>query len=366
MSQTAHNLLGMPRPDLEQWFSGIGERPFHARQLMRWVYGRDVLDADEMTDLSLGLRAALGEQASFELPVVQRVQHAADGTVKWALDVGGGQQIESVFIPEAGRGTLCVSSQVGCAMDCPFCATGKQGFNRNLNAAEIIAQLVLACQELGRQGDATPVTNVVFMGMGEPLANYRELVKVCSLLTDDFGYGLSRRRVTVSTSGLVPTMYKLAEQTNVALAVSLHASNDELRNELVPINRRHPIAELLGACWDYADATRSREVTFEYVMLKGVNDGLADARELARLLAGRPAKVNLIPFNPVEGIDYLRSSQATIDAFRQVLLDRGVFTITRRPRGEDIDAACGQLAGRLENRVRNPLAQKMIHSVDRL
>jgi len=369
MSAEAVNLLGLPRKDLEGFFSSLDEKPFRARQLMRWVYRDSVLHPEEMTDLSQGLRTRLAEQVCFDLPEVGRMQRSTDGTIKWLVNVGGGQDVETVFIPEANRGTLCVSSQVGCAMDCPFCATGRQGFNRNLSAAEIIGQVVIAQQQLDEDALQDPgqepkrVTNVVFMGMGEPLANFRELARACDVLTDDLGFALSRRRVTVSTSGLVPQIRKLSGISNVALAISLHASNNELRNELVPINRRHPIEELLQACWDYARDTNAKAITFEYIMLKGVNDSLDDARDLARLLRGHPAKVNLIPFNPVPEIVYDRTEQPVIDAFRKVLLDQGIIAVTRRPRGDDIDAACGQLAGKLDNRVRVPLAKKLVHTV---
>ncbi len=366
MNTNVQNLLGMPRTDLEAYFSSLGEKPFHARQLMRWMYRRSELDLGEMTDLSLALRTHLTGKISLDLPTIKGRQQSVDGTVKWLLDVGNGQSIETVFIPEKERGTLCVSSQVGCALDCPFCATGRQGFNRNLSAAEIIGQVLLAVRELKGAGEKSPVTNVVFMGMGEPLANFREVTAACDLLTDDLGFGLSRRRVTVSTSGLVPQIKRLAEISNVALAISLHAARDELRNVLVPINRKHPIAELLGVCWDYAAQTNSKQITFEYIMLDGVNDARQDSIELAALLQGRPAKVNLIPFNPVAGTPYGRTPQQRVDAFRKVLMDSGVITITRRPRGEDINAACGQLAGNLDNRVRVPLAQKMLHTVNKV
>ncbi|MDP6436576.1 MAG: 23S rRNA (adenine(2503)-C(2))-methyltransferase RlmN [Gammaproteobacteria bacterium] len=356
------NLLGMPRTELEAWFTDRGEKTFRARQLMQWVYRRSVLDPGAMTDLSLALRESLDRDVALGLPQVREHRESADGTVKWLLEMGHGQDVEMVFIPEEKRGTLCVSSQVGCAMDCPFCATGRQGFNRNLSAAEIIGQVILAIRELGGTGEDSPVSNVVFMGMGEPLANFKEVVKACDLLTDDLGLGISRRRVTVSTSGLVPQIQRLAELSNVALAISLHAANDKLRDELVPINRRHNIAELLDACWDYADRTNSKQVTFEYIMLDGVNDQPRQARELASLLVGRPAKVNLIPFNPVPGTPYERSPGATVDAFRKVLMDKGVITITRRPRGNDIDAACGQLAGNLDNRISAPLGAKTMHT----
>lgn len=360
-----HNLIGAPRPELEAWFGALGVKPFRARQFMHWLYQRGVVDVQQMTDLSQDLRDRLLSAASLSLPRLKSQQRSVDGTVKWLLDVGRGQDIEMVFIPEDRRGTLCVSSQVGCAMDCPFCATGRQGFNRNLSAAEIIGQVLLARQALASAGGPSPITNVVFMGMGEPLANFREVTRACNVLTDDHGFGLSRRRVTVSTSGLVPQIRRLAEVSNVALAISLHAANDTLRNKLVPINRRHPIAELLQACWDYAERTNSKQITFEYIMLDGVNDAITDARALAGLLRGRPAKVNLIPYNPVPDTPYGRTPQPRVDAFRRILLEHDIMTITRRPRGDDIAAACGQLAGKLDNRVRFPLGEKMLNPVAR-
>jgi 23S rRNA (adenine2503-C2)-methyltransferase len=366
MALSPINLLGLPRDELEDYFVSTGQPSFRAVQLMRWLYHQSVLVPDEMTDLSQSLRQHLQEHNNFSLPGVVSEQYSSDGTAKWLLDVGNGQNIETVFIPEKNRGTLCISSQVGCAMDCPFCATGQQGFNRNLTAAEIIGQVVLATQALAQKQDDLVISNIVFMGMGEPLANIREVLRACSVLTDDHGFGLSRRRVTVSTSGLVPQMERLSSSTSVALAVSLHSSDNELRNELVPINRRHPIEELLQACWDYVEKTRSRDVTFEYIMLKGINDSVQDAKGLAKLLVGRPAKVNLIPFNPVPGLKFERSEQDVIDAFRKVLLDKGIMTVTRRPRGEDIDAACGQLAGQFDNRVLVPLARKLVHSVEQV
>jgi 23S rRNA (adenine2503-C2)-methyltransferase len=357
-ANTDLDLLGLPRRELEQVFAGLGEKPFRARQLMRWLYGRGVLDPQGMTDLSVALRDVLTSRADLRLPEIRAVRESADGTTKWQLSSGAGQLIEMVFIPEPGRGTLCVSSQVGCAMDCPFCATGRQGFNRNLRSAEIVGQVVLATRELGLVAGRTPVTNVVFMGMGEPLANFRAVVQACAVLVDDLGFQLSRRRVTVSTSGLVPQIRRLAAETNVALAVSLHAADDALRNRLVPINRRHPIAELLAACWEYAELTNATGITFEYVMLDGVNDDESQAHKLATLLRGQPAKVNLIPFNAFEGSGFRRSPAPVIERFRQVLLEAGVMTITRRTRGDDIDAACGQLAGLVTNRVRTPLGSR--------
>jgi len=355
------NLLGMPRADLERLFADMGEKTFRARQMMQWVYGRSVLHLDDMTDLSKTLRHSLDGHVEFGLPQVHERHDAADGVIKWSLRAGGSQAIETVFIPEENRGTLCVSSQVGCAMDCPFCATGRQGFNRNLSEAEIVGQVMLAKRELDAV-DGPRISNVVFMGMGEPLANLRAVIKAVDILLDDFGFGLSRRRVTVSTSGLVPQLRKLGAESNVALAVSLHAPNDALRDVLVPINRRYPIAELLDACWDYARMTNLKDVTFEYVMLADVNDSVEQAHELSRLLVNRPAKVNLIPFNPFPGSDYRRSPQVAVDRFRQILLEAGIITVTRKTRGDDIAAACGQLAGQVNNRVRTPLSGKLLSS----
>ncbi len=349
------NLIGLAPDALAEFFTGIGEKPFRARQVMRWVYGRGVRDFREMTDISLPLRKKLGQIASLDIPPAGRVEKSADGTRKWLVDVGGGQAVETVHIPEPNRSTLCISSQAGCAMDCPFCATGHSGFNRNLKAAEILGQVLLANRALG---SPSAVTNVVFMGMGEPLANYREVVPVARLLTDDHGLGLSRRRVTISTVGLVPQIRRLAAECNVALAVSLHAPTDALRDELVPINRRHPIAELLEACWHYAEGLASRQITFEYVMLADVNDSLDDAARLAGLLRDRPAKVNLIPFNSFPGAAYRCSAPEVIDRFCTHLRSRGVVATIRRTRGDDIDAACGQLAGQVTNRVRVRLGDK--------
>jgi 23S rRNA (adenine2503-C2)-methyltransferase len=379
-SDTTHtNLLGLPRPELTAFVAQLGSKPFRARQLMNWMYKRGVNSFAEMTDLAKDFRARLGAVAEVRPPQIVSVQNSADGTTKWLLRADATQAFEMVFIPEADRGTLCISSQVGCALDCSFCATAQQGFNRNLSTAEIVGQVWLACRELERE-QATPrilaartaaaaaadpagaaerhVTNVVLMGMGEPLANFRNVVPALAILLDDFGFDLSRRRVTLSTSGLVPQIYKLAEETNVALAVSLHAPDDALRSELVPINRKHPIAELLQACWHYLDEQNGRSVTFEYVMLDGVNDSPAQARALARLLKGHPAKVNLIPFNPFPGTHYRRSPATVIQRFRDELLQRGVLATIRRTRGDDIDAACGQLAGRVIDRTTARLGSK--------
>jgi 23S rRNA (adenine2503-C2)-methyltransferase len=349
------NLLGLPRAQLEAFVAQrLNAKPFRARQLMKWIYRRGAADFSAMSDLARDFRAQLGEVAEITVPQIVTEQVSSDGTRKWMLRMDQVQGIETVYIPEPDRGTLCISSQVGCAMDCTFCATAVQGFNRNLSVAEIVGQVWLAQRELtdSRRADCggRAITNIVFMGMGEPLANYRNVVPAMRIFMDDLGYDLSRRRVTLSTSGLVPQIYKLAEECNVALAVSLHAPNDELRNELVPINRKHPIAELLAACWHYIDKQNGRSVTFEYVMLDGVNDKPEHARQLVRLLKGRPAKVNLIPFNVFPGTRYRRSPAAAIAGFRDILNDHGVIATTRKTRGDDIDAACGQLAGKVTDR----------------
>ena len=370
------NLLGLPRAELTAFVAQLGSQPFRARQLMNWMYKRGTGSFAEMTDLAKDFRARLALAAEVRAPEIAAVQRSGDGTRKWLLRADATQAFEMVFIPEPDRGTLCISSQVGCALDCSFCSTAQQGYNRNLTTAEIVGQVWLAARELEREerdslAAGTPatgasalgerhVTNVVLMGMGEPLANFRNVVPALNILLDDFGFDLSRRRVTLSTSGLVPQIYRLAEETNVALAVSLHAPDDALRNELVPINRKHPIAELLEACWHYLDEQNGRSVTFEYVMLDGVNDSPAQARALARLLKGHPAKVNLIPFNPFPGTRYRRSPAAVIQRFRDELLQRGVLATIRRTRGDDIDAACGQLAGRVIDRTTVRLGNKVI------
>lgn len=357
---SATHLLGLSRQALEAHFAAWGEKPFRARQIMQWVYQRGVLDFDEMTDMSRALRARLSAECTLELPAIDSEQRSADGTIKWLLNMGASQGIEMVYIPEPDRTTLCISSQVGCALDCAFCATAQQGFNRNLSAAEIVGQVLLANRIL--QSEGRQISNVVFMGMGEPLANYRSVVPATRVLIDDLGFGLSRRRVTISTSGLVPQIDRLGEDCNVALAVSLHAPDDALRDELVPINRIHPIEELLAACWRYADRQSSRQITFEYVMLDGVNDSPAHADRLVALLRDRPAKVNLIPFNPFPETRFRRSPARVIDAFRDRLNQCGVRTTTRRTRGDDIDAACGQLAGRVADRTRVRLGEKRLRA----
>jgi 23S rRNA (adenine2503-C2)-methyltransferase len=387
---TKTNLLGLDLPGLEAFVQALGEKPFRARQLMTWIYKRRVDDFGQMTDLSKSFRTKLAEAAEIRAPEIVTEQASADGTRKWLLrapsrstgvrdgatDLEDGaeaaaaravagarwQAIEAVFIPEVGRGTLCISSQVGCVLDCTFCSTAQQGFNRNLDTAEIVGQVWLAEKLLGgatADGERA-VTNVVLMGMGEPLANYRNVLPALSIFMHDLGFDLSRRRVTLSTSGLVPMIHRLAQDTNCALAVSLHAPNDALRDQLVPINRRHPIRELLDACWHYLDAQNGRSITFEYVMLDGVNDRPEHARELAQLLRGHDAKVNLIPFNPFPGTEYRRSPQPAIAWFRDYLNGQGVTATVRKTRGDDIDAACGQLAGRVQDRTVVRLGRKLI------
>ncbi|HEX5162847.1 MAG TPA: 23S rRNA (adenine(2503)-C(2))-methyltransferase RlmN [Steroidobacteraceae bacterium] len=357
------NLLGLPKAELEAFVGELGSKPFRARQLMNWLYKRGEGDISQMTDLAKDFRATLRERAEVRLPEIVKTQVATDGTRKWLLSAGNGQAFETVFIPEEDRGTLCISSQVGCVLDCTFCSTAQQGFNRNLTTAEIVGQVWLAIHELSAEtgwktGDDRIITNIVLMGMGEPLANFRNVVPAIRIFLDDLGFDISRRRVTLSTSGLVPQIYRLAEEVNCALAVSLHAPNDELRSQIVPINRKHNIAELLEACWHYLDEQNGRSVTFEYVMLDGVNDQPEHARELAKLLRGKPAKLNLIPFNPFPGTTYRRSPQAVIERFRDELMQRDIIVTIRKTRGDDIDAACGQLAGQVTDRITVRLGSK--------
>ncbi len=345
----AINLLNFDRKGLADFFIGIGEKPFRATQILKWVYQLQVYDFDLMTNLSKSLRTYLKENCTITPPSILLEQKASDGTRKWVLQMDCDNRVEMVFIPEQNRGTLCVSSQVGCALACTFCSTAQQGFNRNLTVAEIIGQVLVAQQQLGDQGK---VTNVVMMGMGEPLLNFNNVVAAMNLMMDDFAYGLSKRRVTISTSGVVPAMYRLTEMSDVSLAVSLHAVNDELRNELVPINNKYPLQELLAACKDNVENSPRRKITFEYVMLAGVNDSMQDARNMIKLLKDIPSKINLIPFNPFPGTSYLCSSAEVIDGFRNILLGAGLVTTIRKTRGEDIDAACGQLVGKVIDKSR--------------
>lgn len=371
------NLLGLDRRGFLDFCASLGEKPFRAQQLMRWVHHRGVADWSAMTDLARAFRERLQQHASITPPAIIADHTAADATRKWLFDVGAGNAVEAVFIPEARRGTLCVSTQAGCAVNCRFCSTGKQGFSRNLNTAEVLGQIWMANHLLRQPGaqprwagagadDSTaieddaadplagqrPVSNVVFMGMGEPMLNYNVLLPALKALLDDHGYGLSRRRVTVSTSGVVPMIDRLAADCPVALAVSLHASNDALRDQLVPLNRKYPLAELLAACRRYLDVAPRDFITFEYVMLRDINDSVRHAHELVDLVAEVPCKFNLIPFNPFPESGLHRSSDRNIRVFSDVLQRAGIVTTIRKTRGDEIDAACGQLAGEVVDRTR--------------
>ena len=347
------NLLDFDADGLTAFFAEHGEKPFRARQLLRWMHRFGEADYAAMTDIAKSLREKLGHLARITPPPLLSDRLSEDGTRKFLFDVGSGNAVETVFIPEDDRGTLCISTQAGCALDCSFCSTGKQGFNRNLDVSEIIGQLWQANRALGvdPRGDRI-ISNVVMMGMGEPLANFENTVTALRLMLDDNAYGLSRRRVTVSTSGLVPAMDRLADECAVALAVSLHAPNDALRDVLVPINQKYPLRDLMSACVRYLVKAPRDFVTFEYVMLDGVNDRDADARQLLALTRGVPCKFNLIPFNPFPGSPYKRSPTPRIRQFAEILMAAGVVTTTRKTRGEDIDAACGQLAGQVKDKTR--------------
>ena len=350
------NLLGLSREKMAEFMVSLGEKPFRAQQLLKWIHHNGVDDFDAMTNISKKFRDQLKELAEIRPPEVVTQQDSIDGTRKWAVRVEGGGLVETVLIPDGDRATLCVSSQVGCSLDCSFCSTGKQGFQRDLTAAEIIGQVWLAIQSYDGFPSTSKriVTNVVMMGMGEPLLNFDNVVDAISLMMDDFGYGISKRRVTLSTSGVVPAIDKLSEVCTASLAISLHAPNDELRNQLVPINRRYPIAELLAACNRYIakQTDTHRVVTIEYTLIAGVNDRAEQARELALLLKDFPCKINLIPFNPFPQSDYQRPSRNAVQRFWQTLTDAGFVTTVRTTRGEDIDAACGQLVGQVADRTR--------------
>jgi 23S rRNA (adenine2503-C2)-methyltransferase len=347
------NLLDFDQPKLAEFFAELGEKPFRAKQLTRWMHHFGVVDFGQMTDVAKSLREKLSQVAEIRPPKVKLEQISEDGTHKWLIDVGAGNGVETVFIPEDDRGTLCVSSQVGCALECTFCSTGRQGFNRNLSASEIIGQLWLANKALGRDPKGERIiSNVVMMGMGEPLANFDNVVTALNIMLDDSAYGLSRRRVTVSTSGLVPAMDRLRDECPVALAVSLHAPNDALRDQIVPINKKYPLAELMAACRRYLEKAPRDFVTFEYVMLDGVNDTIEHARQLLKLVKGVPCKFNLIPFNPFPNSGYDTSKSENIRRFRDVLMQAGYVVTIRRTRGVDIDAACGQLAGKVQDKTR--------------
>ena len=357
------NLLDLDAAGIRELVADLGEKPFRAKQLSHWVHQRLRDDVAAMTDLSRAFREKLAGVAEIRGPTVVRDTTASDGTRKWLLDVGAGNAVEMVYIPEDDRGTLCVSSQAGCALDCAFCSTGKQGFNRNLTTGEIVGQLWHANRTLLQQGitapwveqGRAPITNVVLMGMGEPLANYDNVVAALRLMLDDNAYGLSRRRVTLSTSGLVPALDRLRDDCPVALAVSLHASNDPLRDRLVPINRKYPLSELLAASVRYLERAPRDFVTFEYVMLDGVNDSVEQAKELAALVREVPCKFNLIPWNPFPGAEFATSPRSRILEFQKTLMDAGLVTTIRKTRGEDIDAACGQLAGRVQDRTKRQI-----------
>ncbi|MCF6203781.1 MAG: 23S rRNA (adenine(2503)-C(2))-methyltransferase RlmN [Methylococcaceae bacterium] len=351
------NLLDFDREGLKAFFVRINEKPFRATQLLKWIYQENVTNFDQMTNLSKTLRSYLKEHCSITAPEILIEQIASDGTRKWAIEMSCGNHVESVFIPEDKRGTLCVSSQIGCALACTFCSTARQGFNRNLSVSEIIGQLYVAQKRLGQK---TRITNVVMMGMGEPLLNFNNVVAAMNLMMDDFTFGLSKRRVTISTSGIVPAMNRLNDVCDVSMAVSLHAANDGLRDKLVPINQKYPLKELMDACREYAKQGPRKHITFEYVMLEGVNDSVQDARQLVKLLKDVPSKINLIPFNPFPNSNYFCSPHEVISRFKDVLYKAGIVTTIRKTRGEDIDAACGQLVGKVKDKSRRNLKlQKM-------
>lgn len=357
------NLLNLNLQGMKDFVTACGDKPYRAQQLLQWIHQVGCCDFSQMSNLSKSFRDRLSQTAEIRLPEMISHQESADGTHKWLLKLDCGNCIETVFIPEVSRGTLCVSSQVGCSLNCSFCSTAKQGFNRNLTTAEIIGQLWFAVRELSqRQGHHDKkVTNVVMMGMGEPLLNFDNVITAMDLMMDDYAYGLSKRRVTLSTSGVIPEMVRLRERSNVSLAVSLHAPNDELRNILVPINKKYPLAELMDLCKRYFAGEHKRVVTFEYVMLKGVNDQPEHAKQLVKLLRDVPCKVNLIPFNPFPMTQYERSPLQAINAFRDILIAKGINTITRKTRGDDIDAACGQLAGQVNDRTSRSQRWQKIH-----
>ena len=347
------NLLDFDEAGLRAFFESIGEKPFRAQQVLKWVYHHAETDIDAMTDMGIALRRKLNLIAEIKLPEILREQRSIDGTVKWLIGFHGGNAVETVFIPEPKRGTLCVSSQVGCALNCSFCSTGAQGFARNLTTAEIIGQVWLAASALkDERNGQRRITNIVMMGMGEPLLNFDAVIPAMSLMRSDLGFGFAARRVTLSTAGLVPGIKRLSETIDVALAVSLHSPVDDVRTELVPLNRKYPIAELMQACRDYVSDKHKRSVTFEYTLIDGVNDHPEHARKLVKLLRTVPSKLNLIPFNPFPGTQYRCSSEARIAEFQQIVMQGGLIATVRKTRGEDIDAACGQLVGKVNDRTK--------------
>jgi 23S rRNA (adenine2503-C2)-methyltransferase len=347
------NLMDLEEGRMRSFFEWLGEKPFRAQQVLKWIYHQGVTDFDAMTNLSMALREKLKEVACIEPPQILSEQVSQDGTTKWLMGFGGGNAVETVFIPETNRGTLCISSQVGCALNCTFCSTGAQGFNRNLTTGEIIGQVWLAARALGHERNGTRrITNIVLMGMGEPLANFNPVVRAISLMRNDLGFGFASKRVTLSTSGLVPQIDQLRETIDVALAVSLHAPDDETREKLVPLNRKYPIAELMRACADFVSDKHKRTVTFEYTLIDGVNDSPEHAHQLVKLLRRLPSKLNLIPFNPFPGTEYRCSPESRILEFQSIVMKGGLIATVRKTRGEDIDAACGQLVGKVLDRTR--------------
>ena len=357
------NLLDLNREAMKQFFVEIGEKPFRADQVMKWIYHYGYDDFEKMTNLNKGLRAKLQQVAEIRAPEIAVEQRSHDGTIKWALRLDDGQEIEVVYMPEETRATLCVSSQVGCALECSFCSTAQQGFNRNLKVSEIIGQVWRAAQVLGpvAVSEERPITNVVMMGMGEPLLNMSNVIPAMELMLDDFGFGLSKRRVTLSTSGVVPALEQLADKIDVALAISLHAPTDALRNELVPINQKYPTEVFLRSVRSYLKNSYANQgkVTVEYVMLDHINDSMEQAHQLAKLLKDTPSKINLIPWNPYPGAAYGKSSNSRVDRFAKVLMEYGFTVIVRKTRGDDIDAACGQLAGDVVDRTKRSIKKRM-------
>jgi 23S rRNA (adenine2503-C2)-methyltransferase len=355
------NLLNFDHQMMREYFISIGEKPFRADQIMKWIYHFGYSDFDQMTNLNKKLKEKLKATCEISAPEISEKQVSSDGTIKYALRLAGGQEVETVWIPEKERATLCVSSQVGCALECTFCATAQQGFNRNLSMSEIIGQVWRVANDIGatRIAGTRPITNIVMMGMGEPLLNMKHLIPALDTMLNDLGYGLSKRRVTVSTSGVVPALDMLKEKIDCALAISIHAPNNKLRDELVPINKKYPLEDFIKAAARYIDGSKAnKQATIEYVMLDHVNDSTDQAHELAIALKGLPSKINLIPFNPYPGSAYKRSSNSRIDRFDKVLQSYGLTVITRRPRGEDIDAACGQLAGEVVDRTKRTSNQE--------
>ncbi|EAV47391.1 hypothetical protein MB2181_04920 [Methylophilales bacterium HTCC2181] len=361
------NLLDFNLRELTEYLEKFGHKPYRAKQLLKWIYQSGEHDFSQMTDLAKSFRQSLQTTSEIATPSIQLDHLSTDGTRKWLLDVGAKNGIEAVFIPETDRGTLCISSQVGCALECTFCSTGRQGFNRNLTSGEIVGQLWLANKMLREQAnyrllahEDRIITNVVMMGMGEPLTNYNHVVHALEMMLDDHVYGLSRRRVTLSTSGLIPAIDKLRDDCPVSLAISLHAPDDKLRDEIVPINKKYPLQDLMAACIRYIEKAPRDFVTFEYVMLEGVNDSVDQAKALVKLVKNVPCKFNLIPFNPFPNSGYLCSSRSVINAFKQVLMDAGLVATVRKTRGDDIDAACGQLAGQVQDKTKRTMRLKAV------